>query len=228
MKVVQPDILLEDNHCLAIDKPAGILTMSDATGDPTAADIAKDYLRVRGNKSGNVFLGIVHRLDRPVSGVLLFARTGKAASRLADQFRRGTVRKTYLAVVEGRVRAVQGTLEDWLSKDRSKNHVTVTEPKTEGSRLSRLRYQVVSSQRKCSLLEIDLVTGRSHQIRVQLAHFGHPIVGDLRYGSSTRLGHRIALHATQLVVTHPTRRDSVIIHSKVPADVLKLLDAGHS
>jgi len=218
---VQLTILLEDNHCLAIDKPAGMLTMGDATGDNTAADIARSYLRERYNKPGDVFLGIVHRLDRPVSGVLLFARTSKAASRLADQFRQGTVRKKYQAIVEGHVSPRHGLLEHWLHKDRFRNRVTIAEPDATGARPSRLRYQVVRSHSGRSLVEIQPLTGRSHQIRVQLAHLGHPIVGDVKYGSVAQPGHRIALHATQLVFQHPTRQEEVMVCSAPPPEFLE-------
>ncbi len=211
-----PDILLEDNHCLAIAKPAGLLTMSDDTGDETASDLARSYLREKYRKPGNVFLGVVHRLDRPVSGALLFARTSKAASRLSDQFRRGAVRKTYLAAVEGRINAGGGELIDWLSKDRSRNHVQVVQSTVPGARECRLRYRVIETGEDQTLLEICPLTGRSHQIRVQLANLGHPIVGDLRYGARDALGARIMLHAARLEFIHPTLKTDVKVECHLP------------
>ena len=211
-----PAILLEDNHCLVIAKPAGLLTVGDDTGDETAADLARAYLRERYGKPGNVFLGVVHRLDRPVSGALLFARTSKAASRLSDQFRRGTVQKTYFAAVEGRVDAGSGELVDWLCKDRSRNHVSVVKPTVRGARKCRLRYRVIESGQNQTLLEIRPLTGRSHQIRVQLANLGHPIVGDLRYGAQDALGARIMLHAARLEFIHPTLKTGIQVECHLP------------
>ena len=216
MKNATPPILLEDNHCLAIAKPAGLLTMGDDTGDETAADLVREYLREKYSKPGNVFLGVVHRLDRPVSGTLLFARTSKAASRLSDQFRRGAVRKTYVALVEGRVDATSGELVDWLSKDGSRNHVSVVTRTLDGARKCRLQYRVLESQQDQTLVEIRPLTGRSHQIRVQLAHFGHPIVGDLRYGAKDELGSQIMLHAARLQFTHPTLNTDIAVECHMP------------
>ena len=216
MKKVPPVVLLEDNHCFAISKPAGVLTMGDHTGDETAADMAREYLRKKYDRPGNVFLGVVHRLDRPVSGTLLFARTSKAASRLSDQFRRGAVRKTYIALVEGSLNAATGELVDWLSKDRLRNHVTVAPNNTAGARECRLAYRVIESGLSRSLVEIRPLTGRSHQIRVQLANLGHPIVGDVRYGAEDRLGSRIMLHAARLEFTHPTLKADMTIECQLP------------
>lgn len=221
MKNATLPVLLEDNHCLAVSKPAGLLTMADDTGDQSAADIAREYLRKRYAKPGNVYLSVVHRLDRPVSGALLFARTSKAASRLSDQFRRRSVQKTYLALVEGCVSRERGELVDWLSKDRSRNHVTVAESHDVGARECRLTYQVVERGAVRTLLEIRPQTGRSHQIRVQLANLGHPIAGDVRYGAKDRLGPRIMLHASRLEFSHPTLRTDVTIECH-PPDVFAL------
>ncbi len=196
------DILFEDNHCLAVSKPPGLLTMGDETGDASAADLARDYLKREYNKPGNVFLGVVHRLDRPVSGALLFARTSKAAARLSDQFRRGAVRKTYVAVVEGTVRPAEGTREDWLAKDRQRNHVSVVSRSAPGARHCRLRYRV-----------LDTAGGRS---LVQMAAFGHPIVGDLRYGAQDALGHQILLHAASLEFIHPTLKTDTCVECPLP------------
>jgi 23S rRNA pseudouridine1911/1915/1917 synthase len=211
-------ILFEDNHCLAILKPAGLLTMGDDTGDDSAADLARRYLKDRYNKPGNVFLGVVHRLDRPVSGVLLFARTSKAASRLSDQFRRNTVRKHYMAVVEGRMSESAGLLTDWLSKDRERNHVSIVPKARRGAKECRLEYYVESIRDNETIVRLCPLTGRSHQIRVQLANQGHPIVGDLRYGAEDELGQRIMLHAQTLEFEHPTKKIPIVVESMLPAE----------
>ena len=189
--------------------------MGDDTGDETAADIAREYLKEKYAKPGKVFLGVVHRLDRPVSGTLLFARTSKAASRLSDQFRQGTVRKTYIAMVEGQLTG-RGRLLDWLSKDRTRNHVSVVAEKAEGARECRLDYRVLENSRNQTLVEIRPLTGRSHQIRVQLASLGHPIVGDLRYGAQDALGSRIMLHAARLEFVHPTLKTDINVECHLP------------
>lgn len=210
-----PEILYEDNHLLAVLKSAGVLTMGDDTGDETMADIAREYLRVRYNKPGNVFLGVVHRLDRPVSGVLLFARTSKAASRLSDQFRKGSVRKLYHAVVDGPVREPEATLTDWLIKDSDSNFVRNVSKSTPGAKESILKYRVLSSDGAQTHLEVEPLTGRSHQIRVQLASRGMPVIGDVKYGSNTELGHEILLHAKSLEFDHPTKKNRVNVTAPV-------------
>ncbi|MCH2211848.1 MAG: RNA pseudouridine synthase [Fuerstiella sp.] len=211
-----PTVLLEDNHCLIIDKPAGLLTMGDGTGDVTAADLAKEYLKEKYAKPGKVFLGIVHRLDRPVSGTLLFARTGKAASRLSDQFRLGHIRKTYTALVEGQLTTAEGERVDWLIKDKQRNHVSVVGRTTKGARECRLRYRAIETFQTYTRVEIHPLTGRSHQIRVQLAHMGNPIAGDLRYGAADELGSRIMLHASRLEFMHPTLKQDTVIDCHLP------------
>ncbi len=213
MNNVEPTVLYEDNHLLALLKPAGMLTMGDDTGDVTMVDVAREYLKEKYNKPGNVFVGVVHRLDRPVSGVLLFARTSKAASRLSDQFRRGAVRKLYHAVVEGQPKNAEGTLVDWLLKDRQENLVACVSEDTPGAQKSILNYKVTSRESGRVQLEIEPLTGRSHQIRVQLAAMGTPIVGDAKYGSTVRKGGRISLHAKSLEFDHPTTKERITIQA---------------
>ena len=217
----QPTILYEDNHLLALLKPAGMLTMGDDTGDETMVDVAREYLRVKYNKPGNVFVGVVHRLDRPVSGVLLFARTSKAAARLSDQFRRGVVKKLYHAVVEGSPPDAAGTLVDWLLKDRQQNLVACVSENTPGGQKSILNYRVTSRESGRTHLEIEPLTGRSHQIRVQLASAGAPIIGDVKYGSRVKKGGRILLHAKSLEFDHPTKKDRVRIEAETDGDLSK-------
>ena len=209
-------ILYEDNHCLAFDKPAGLLTMGDHTGELTLVETARDYLRKKYQKPGNVFVGVVHRLDRPVSGVVLFARTSKSASRLSEQFRNHSLEKKYLAIVEGAVAARHGELRDRLTKDRERNLVSVANEDPAAQECV-LAFERLDRFGRFTLMEILPQTGRSHQIRVQLASRGWPIVGDRKYGSKTMVRGFIALHAQSLTFTHPTTKDLVTITSPQPA-----------
>jgi 23S rRNA pseudouridine1911/1915/1917 synthase len=219
------EVLYEDNHCLAVVKPARMLTAGDETGDISLLDLAKEHLKEKYKKPGNVFVGLVHRLDRPVSGVVLFARTSKAAARLSEQFREGTVRKRYRAVVEGSVSLESGAFEDWLLKNEQDNVTHSVPPETPSARHSRLRFRRVATARNLSLLEIEPETGRSHQIRVQLAVRGHPIYGDRKYGSKHSLQGVIALHAAQLMFEHPTRHEPVTVRAPDPASWRTLFPA---
>ncbi len=212
------EVLYEDNHCLAVVKPARMLVAGDETGDVSLLDLAKEYLKEKYDKPGNVFVGLVHRLDRPVSGAVVFARTSKAAARLSDQFRRGTIRKTYRAVVEGKVADISGEFVDWLLKNEATNTTTSAAPETAGARHSRLRFRRIATARGQSLLEITPETGRSHQIRVQLATRGYPIYGDRKYGSKHSLQGTIALHAAQLTFEHPTRKEPITVTAPDPAN----------
>lgn len=211
-------VLFEDNHCLAVLKPAGLLTMGDRTGDVSAVDLAREYLRRKYDKPGNVFVGVVHRLDRPVSGVLLFARTSKAAARLSEQFRKHSIRKVYHCVVEGRPPKPSGELVDLLVKDETRNLTRVARGSEEDGRLSRLNYRCLKSVGSLSLLEIELLTGRSHQIRVQLSSRKWPICGDAKYGSKTKLDGWLALHAESLTFEHPTQREPITVTAPHPAE----------
>ncbi len=217
------EVLYEDNHCLAVNKPAGLLSQGDETGDPDLVSWARAYLKDRYGKPGNVFVGLVHRLDRPTSGVVLLARTSKAASRLSAQFRTGKIAKVYWAIIEGHPDPPEGRWVDVLDKDRGRNRSRVLdEPEAEGQ-VARVEYRLVGRWRGFSKVELRPETGRSHQLRVQLADRGLPIVGDRKYGASTVLeaedGHRrIALHARELSFVHPTREEVIAIVAPVPAD----------
>lgn len=207
-------VLYLDNHLLVVDKPAGVLVQEDRTGDLDLLTAGKRYLKDRFDKPGNVFLGLVHRLDRPVSGVMVFARTSKAAGRLSDQFRRRAPDKSYLALVEGRMEE-GGRLEHYLAKRG--RHVHVVASSEPGAKRAVLTARPVAHLGDRTLVDVALETGRSHQIRVQLAHVGHPIVGDLRYGARTELdGRNLALHAYALTVEHPTRREAMTWRSSPP------------
>ena len=217
------DILLEDNHCLAVNKAAGRLVQGDVTGDASLYDLVRDYLKVKYQKPGEVYLGLVHRLDRPTSGVVLLARTSKAAARLSEQFRAGTVEKFYLALVEGAGLPDQGEWRDHLTKDEARNVVHVVAEGTKGGQEALVAYRVLDRRGERTLVELRPRTGRSHQLRVQLASRGFPIVGDLKYGAKgpihTLKGQpRIALHAQVLNFTHPTRRESIELSAPLPAD----------
>ncbi len=215
------NVLLEDNHLLAVNKPAGLLTQGDVTGESSLVELAKEYLRTKYQKPGNVFVGLVHRLDRPVSGVVLLARTSKAAGRLSEQFRAGTVEKLYWCVVEGLIPEEEGEWTDFLRKDSGRNVVEVVAE--EEGKLAQLAYRVVVRGERRTWIELWPKTGRSHQLRVQLASRGWPIVGDRKYGSRSRLlaldgRPRIALHARSLTFTHPTRREVISVVAPVGAD----------
>lgn len=175
-------VLYEDNHIIAVVKPAGVLVQADDTGDATLADEVKYFLKQKYHKLGKVWLGVVHRLDRPVSGIVLFGKTSKGAARLSEQIRNHTFKKTYQAFVWGTPEKSAGTLINWLKKDETKNIVTVFDHETPGALRAELDYEVVKTIGDKSLLKINLKTGRPHQIRAQLAALGHPIVGDVKYG----------------------------------------------
>jgi 23S rRNA pseudouridine1911/1915/1917 synthase len=214
--VVAPLVVVyEDNHCLAVVKPAGLLTAGDKTGDVSLVDQVRDYLRTKYKKPGNVFVGVVHRLDRPVAGVVLFARTSKAAARLSEHFRSGRVEKIYQALVEGRVVAREGLLVDRLVKDHKTNVVrrAADANKDPRARKSRLSFRRLKSTPTTTLLEIQPMTGRSHQIRVQLAAAGHPIVGDRKYGSKRPFQEGIALRAVRLTFEHPTTKVPITVEA---------------
>ncbi|MBI4720400.1 MAG: RluA family pseudouridine synthase [Chitinivibrionia bacterium] len=210
-------ILYEDNHLLAVYKDGGTLVQGDRTEDTTLLDLAKEYLKEKYRKPGNVFLGLVHRLDRPVSGVVLFARTSKAASRVARAFRERLVRKTYVAVVEGAPDSPEGTLEDYITRVERRSRVVRPHGGSGGVRAV-LRYRVVAHIGKLSLLEIDPETGRHHQIRLQLAQFGYPIRGDLKYGAPSALPNKtIALHAWKLALEHPVTQQTIELSAPPPS-----------
>lgn len=218
-------VLLEDGPVLAINKPAGLLTLGGKTGVPTLERQVKDWLRERFQKPGNVYLGIPHRLDRPVSGVILFARNSKAASRLAEQFRERQVQKIYWGLTATAPEPAQGTLVDWLLKDPDRAHVTVVPPQTPQARQAILHYRTASTTPLGTLLEIELETGRMHQIRAQLGHHGWPILGDRQYGATSDLVSPlpadptttpIGLHARQITFLHPIRYEPVTIVAPLP------------
>ncbi len=207
-----PDVLYEDNHVIAVYKSAGVLTQGDKSKDPCLMDEVKKYLKEKYKKSGNVFLGLVHRLDRPVSGVVLFAKTSKGASRLSEQFRNHTVEKTYHALVVGKPDAK--TLVNYITKDKTKKRSDIH---AEWGQRAELEYKVVASYGAYSLVRILLKTGRFHQIRAQFSFAGFPIVGDMKYGAPFALPDKsIALCATSIAFTLPTRDERKTVSIPIP------------
>jgi 23S rRNA pseudouridine1911/1915/1917 synthase len=210
------EVLFEDNHCIAVAKPAGVPSTHFEGREETLDRAVKNYLKEKYNKPGNVFLGVVHRLDKPVSGVLLFARTSKAAARLSEQFREGGIGKVYWAVVEGELATTAGTLEDWLRKDEDARRVEIVEPGERGARQALLHFQRKAVHNGLTLLELRPQTGRTHQLRVQLAHHGHPIYGDAKYGSIHTFERAIGLYARALTFLHPIRYEPITLTADLP------------
>lgn len=213
------EVIYEDNHLLAVSKSAGEIVQGDRTGDEPLVESCKLYLKEKYHKPGAVFLGVVHRLDRPVSGVVLFARTSKALSRLNEAFRkRDDLKKIYLAVVEGYPSAPSATLHHTLLRNREQNKSYPVARGTEGAKEAVLDYRTLTQAEGRTLVEIHLHTGRHHQIRAQLAAIGCPIVGDVKYGASHPLPDAsIALHARSLTLLHPVRRESLVLIADLPA-----------
>lgn len=207
-------IIYEDNHLLVIHKPAELLSQEDHTGRPDALNLCKAYLKKQYDKPGNVFLGLLHRLDRPVSGVMVFAKTSKAASRISEQIRSRKVRKRYRAVVIGNP-PPNGVLEHHLVKDETKNIVTVLNKPTRKSKTAKLSFNTISAKNSLKLVDINLETGRAHQIRVQFAEIGSPIWGDKRYGKLEMKGN-IALHAYSFRLDHPTLKEKMTFTADLP------------
>lgn len=213
------EVLYEDNHIIAVNKQPSDIVQGDKTGDRPLGEFVKDYLKKKYNKPGEVYLGVVHRLDRPVSGVILFARTSKALSRLNEMFREKKVQKTYWAVVKNRPNPIQDTLIHYLKKNQQKNKSTVYNKEDEGSLRSELSYQLIKSLDNYHLLEVDPKTGRHHQIRVQLAKIGSPIKGDIKYGADrTNKDASIHLHARKIEFVHPVKKEPLTIYAKPPKD----------
>jgi 23S rRNA pseudouridine1911/1915/1917 synthase len=219
------DLLFEDNHCLAVSKPAGLLTQGAGRDVPTLESLVKTYLKEKHHKTGRVYLGIPHRLDRPVSGVVLFGRQTKSAQRLAEQFHNRQVVKVYWAAVEGDVQPADGTWEDWLRKVPEEARAVRAEAGEPHAKLARLRYRCLRAVADGTLLEIMPETGRMHQIRVQAALRGHAVMGDERYGSTRIFGpptelprdRLIALHARSLTFLHPIRYEPITVTAPLPA-----------
>lgn len=217
-------ILYEDNHLVIVNKQAGEIVQGDKTGDTPLSDIVKDWLKEKYNKPGNVYLGVAHRLDRPVSGVVLFAKTSKALPRLNKMFaEHNKVNKTYWAIVQNRPQEPQGTLTHWLTRQEKNNTARAYDREVPGSKKAVLDYELIASGDRYHLLEIHLHTGRHHQIRCQLAKIGCPIKGDLKYGAPrSNPDGSISLHARTLTLEHPVNHESISVTAPVPDDKLWL------
>ena len=222
---MKPDnfkVLYEDNHLIAVFKPGGWLVQGDATGDKPLSDFVKEYIKVKYKKSGDVFLGVIHRLDRPVSGLVIFARTSKALSRMNELFREHKVKKTYFAIVENRPKEIEGRLTHYLVKDKEKNRARAFASKrTKDAKKSDLDYKLLASIASHHLLEVKPLTGRPHQIRVQLSKINTSIRGDLKYGSLNRnRGGFIHLHSHKLEFIHPVKKEPIEIRCYPPKEQL--------
>jgi 23S rRNA pseudouridine1911/1915/1917 synthase len=220
------DVLYEDNHLLAVNKPAMLPTMGVGKDRESLLDLAKEYVRRKYNKPGNVYLGIVSRLDAPVTGVVLMARTSKAASRLTELFREREVDKVYWAIVEGAAAPAEGRLIDFMRKDERHRRMHIASRNTPGSQSAELTYRAMgecpgegrlTAGQDLSLLEVRLLTGRKHQIRVQLSHAGFPVLGDRKYGGARAFPAGIALHSRRLSIVHPVSKMQLEIEAPLPA-----------
>lgn len=214
---IQSQIVFEDNHLLIINKKAGQLVQGDKTGDASLLDLIKDFIKKRDQKPGNVFLGLVHRIDRPTSGLVIYAKTSKALSRLTQMVKNREIKKTYWAVVAKNEIPKAHRLVHYLQKNEKNNKATVFPKATDGAKEAILNYEIIKTLDNFQLLEIDLETGRHHQIRAQLAKIGVPIKGDLKYGSPrSNPDGGIHLHARKLAFKHPVSKEDVTVTAPVP------------
>ena len=211
-------VVYEDNHIIVVNKTASEIVQGDKTGDTPLSETVKQYLKEKYNKPGNVFLGVTHRLDRPVSGLVVFAKTSKALSRLNDMFRNGKVKKTYWAIVRNRPQELEGELTNWLVRNEKQNKSYAYDKEVKDSKKAVLCYKTIGHSQNYHLLEVDLKTGRHHQIRCQLAKMGCPIKGDLKYGSPrSNPDGSICLHARRIAFVHPVSKESIEIEAPVPS-----------
>ncbi len=218
-KITAKDILYEDNHLIAVYKKAGWIVQVDDTGDPSLDEMVKAYIAEKYNKPNGAFLGVVHRLDRPVSGVILFAKTSKALDRINKMFKEREMHKTYWAVVRQKPAKMQGNLEHWLVKNPKKNITTAYHTEIKGSQRAELNFKVLGFLNDYYLIEVDPITGRPHQIRVQMATLGSPIVGDNKYGYPRGSRKKsISLHALRLQFIHPVKKEKIDIFAPLPKD----------
>ena len=213
--------LYEDNHIIIVSKTPGEIVQGDKTGDTPLSESVKDYIKEKYRKPGNVFLGVAHRLDRPVSGVVVFARTSKALARLNDMFRTGDVHKTYLALTRNEPPHSEGTLEHWLVRNERQNKSYAYDREVPQSKKAVLKYRVTGRSDNYFMLEINLLTGRHHQIRCQLAKMGCPIRGDLKYGARrSNPDGSISLHARSVEFVHPVSKQTIHVEAPLPDDVV--------
>lgn len=218
------EILYEDNHIIAVNKTCNEIVQGDKTGDTPLSEIVKAYIKTQYNKPGEVFLGVTHRIDRPTSGVVLFARTSKALARLNEMFKsHEQIQKTYWAIVQGEPKQPEARLENWLVKNEAQNKSYITNPGAKEAKQAVLSYKTLAKGDHYTLLEVNLETGRHHQIRCQLAAIGCPIKGDLKYGAKrSNPDGGICLHARQIAFIHPVKKEPVTIVAPVPKEFLTI------
>lgn len=211
-------VVYEDNHIIIVNKTASEIVQGDKTGDTPLSETVKEYLKEKYQKPGNVFIGVTHRLDRPVSGLVLFAKTSKALSRLNEMFKRGEVKKTYWAVVKNRPAQEEGTLSHWMVRNEKQNKSYAYDKEKPGSKHAILDYRLIAASDNYFLLEVDLKTGRHHQIRCQLAKMGCPIKGDLKYGfARSNSDGSICLHARRISFIHPVSKEQITVEAPLPS-----------
>jgi len=221
MRNIKDRILYEDNHLIAINKLPGELSQGDKTGDDSLIETIKEFIRIRDKKPGNVFLGLIHRLDRPTSGIIVFAKTGKALTRMNKVFKTREVRKIYWAITEGKAQIKSEILEHYLSKNPKNNKVSVYKKPNQAAKKAILEYRVLGHLNHYSLFEVELHTGRSHQIRAQLSFIGHSIKGDLKYGAKrSNPDGGISLHARKISFLHPVKKEEITLTANLPNDSL--------
>ncbi len=214
-------VLYEDNHIIIVNKAVGEIVQGDKTGDKPLSEIVKDYIKVKYNKPNNVYLGVTHRLDRPTSGIVMFAKTSKALTRLNEMFRDNEITKTYWALVKNIPQKTEDTLVHYLIKNERTNKSTAYDVEKKGTKKSILHYKMIAKSDNYYLLEIDLETGRHHQIRSQLSKIGSPIKGDLKYGSErSNIDGGISLHARSISFIHPVSKKQISVEAPVPSDNL--------
>ena len=214
-------VLYEDNHIIVVNKESGEIVQGDKTGDLPLSETVKEYIKTMHHKPGNVFLGVVHRLDRPVSGVVVFAKTSKALSRLNLMFREGRVHKTYWAITQGMPQQEEATLKGWMVRNEKQNKSYVYQHEVPGSKEAILSYRVIGSSERYHLLEVTLLTGRHHQIRCQLADIGCPLKGDLKYGARrSNPDGSISLLARKVTFEHPVSHEQIVVEAPLPDDRL--------
>lgn len=215
------EVIYEDNHIIIVSKRSGEIVQGDKTGDVPLSETVKAYIKAKYHKPGNVFLGVVHRLDRPVPGLVVFAKTSKALARLNDMFRNGDVHKTYWAIVDKRPELVEGVLTDWLVRNERQNKSYVRRPESDGAKKAVLEYRVIGATDRYTLLEVILKTGRHHQIRCQLANIGCHIKGDLKYGARrSNPDGSISLLARKMEFVHPVSGQDISVLAPLPDDNL--------
>ena len=214
-------VVYEDNHVIIVHKESGEIVQGDKTGDKPLSETVKDYIRDKYHKPGNVFLGVVHRLDRPVAGLVVFARTSKALSRLNEMFRKGEVHKTYWAITKNAPAEPEGTLVNWIVRNEKQNKSYVYDKEVQNAKRAKLKYRVIAHTENYHLIEVNLLTGRHHQIRCQLAHMGCVIKGDLKYGAPrSNADGSISLLSHEVTFIHPVSKMEIKAESLIPDDRL--------